>query len=152
MVRLLCQFGHMKERTAYFDSIEQFGADCGYAFEELSYFVRISSIISLFGMAIGKQKEGDIRLEAPSITSPHPFTSTSTPLFWLRSCRLPRRGYMTSSAGLKITNGLSSSSCALILVSVSEGYGFEEGKRVESSSKSRASVLGYFERSSVGAN
>lgn len=50
---------------------------------------------------------------------------------------------MTSSPGLKITNGLSSS----------EGEEEEgEGRRVDSSSKSRASVLGYFDRSSVGAN
>jgi hypothetical protein len=56
------------------------------------------------------KREGkrDIRLEAPSITSPHPFTSTSTPLFWLKSCKFPRRGYMTSSLGLKITSGFSS--------------------------------------------
>lgn len=33
-----------------------------------------------------------------------------------------------------------------------EGEGEGEGRRVDSSSKSRASVLGYFDRSSVGAN
>lgn len=51
---------------------------------------------------------------------------------------------MTSSPGLKITNGLS--------VESEEEEEEEEGRRVDSSSKSRASVLGYFDRSSVGAN
>ena len=90
---------------------------------------------------------GDLRREAPSITSPQPFTSTSTPLFWLKSCKFPLRGYITSSLGLKITNGLFSISSG-----ISSFESDMEGRRVDNSSKSLASVLGYFDRSSVGAN
>jgi hypothetical protein len=90
----------------------------------------------------------DLRLEAPSITSPQPFTSTSTPFFWLRSCKFPRRGYITSSLGLKITNGLSS-----IFPGISSlDSDVEGGRSVDNNSKSRASVLGYSDKSSVGAN
>lgn len=53
---------------------------------------------------------------------------------------------MTSSPGLKITNGLSMEG------EEEEEQGEGEGRRVDRSSKSRASVLGYFDRSSVGAN
>jgi hypothetical protein len=89
----------------------------------------------------------DLRLEAPSITSPQPFTSTSTPFFRLRSCKFPLRGYITSSLGLKITSGLFSISSGL-----SPSEGMEGGRSVDNSSKSLASVLGYFDKSSVGAN
>jgi hypothetical protein len=96
-----------------------------------------------------RAEQRDLRREAPSITSPQPFTSTSTPFFWLRSCKFPLRGYITSSLGLKITSGLPSIfSC----ISASEPEDIERGRRVDNSSKSLASVLGYFDRSSVGAN
>jgi hypothetical protein len=99
--------------------------------------------------AIMARGQRDLRLEAPSITSPQPFTSTSTPFFWLRSCKFPLRGYITSSLGLKITNGLSSIFSG---TSASEREDIERGRRADNNSRSRASVLGYFDRSSVGAN
>lgn len=37
------------------------------------------------------------------MTSPHPFTSTSTPLFLPRSCNSPLRGYITSGGGANTT-------------------------------------------------
>ena len=56
---------------------------------------------------------------------------------------------MTSSLGLKITNGLSTISFLAALLVEADVFG---GNRVDRRSKSRASVLGYFDRSSVGAN
>jgi len=58
---------------------------------------------------------------------------------------------MTSSFGLKITNGLSTISSMVESAVLGEADVFG-GSRVDRSSKSRASVLGYFDRSSVGAN
>jgi hypothetical protein len=54
---------------------------------------------------------------------------------------------MTSSLGLKITSGLSSISSNI--TPLDSGM---EGRRVANNSKSRARVLGYFDKSSVGAN
>jgi hypothetical protein len=56
---------------------------------------------------------------------------------------------MTSSLGLKMTNGLPSSFSKEPNAEVDP---VRFGRRVDKSSKSFASVLGYFERSSVGAN
>ena len=58
---------------------------------------------------------------------------------------------MTSSLGLKITNGLSTISSMVESAVLGEADVFG-GNRVDRRSKSRASVLGYFDRSSVGAN
>lgn len=72
----------------YFNSVKQFCTNRCHTFEKLGCPCKKSIPSPALYRAMAKNS----RLEAPSIKSPHPLTSTSTPLCALRSCNSPFSG------------------------------------------------------------
>lgn len=97
--------------VTYLDSVEQLRTDRRDPLEELSYLDQLQILVNISTLQLERpltdfespRTKADSRLEAPSITSPQPFTSTSTPLLRPRSCKSPLRGYITSGPGAKTT-------------------------------------------------
>lgn len=95
--------------TTYFNSIKQFRTNRCHTFEKLGCFIQ-SQFSAALSRLFHRAMANNLRLEAPSIKSPHPLTSTSTPLCALRSCNSPFSGYITSAVGANTTSGLSGAS------------------------------------------
>lgn len=93
----------------YFDSIKQFRTNRCHTFEKLGCSIQ-SQFPAALSRLFHRAMANNLRLEAPSIKSPHPLTSTSTPLCALRSCNSPFSGYITSAVGANTTSGLSGAS------------------------------------------